>query len=158
MNEASGQRVFSASEGKTYNLDRLTLVFKNALDSEASGYSVCVGTSEPGWSGTRLHRHGFEEWHVQIEGASEWQLGRDRFVLNHGDMVFVPRGVPHGFTAVGTGQGSQLLISSPPGLFEGFIADVISLERGTAPPDARTFQDVCDRYGIEFLDPAGERD
>ena len=97
-------------------LDRLTLTFKRDGGREPCGYSVCTAVADPGWPGARLRtRHVYEEWHIQLEGTGDCQLGDDRFLLAPGDMVYVPSGAPHGFRPAATG-GSQLLISSPPGI------------------------------------------
>jgi quercetin dioxygenase-like cupin family protein len=53
-------------------------------------------------------------------GAQEWRAGP-------GSLVFLPRGVPHGFTATPDGPARTLLINASAG-----FADVIT-ERGTAP-------------------------
>jgi mannose-6-phosphate isomerase-like protein (cupin superfamily) len=144
-------RLFRSGEGTTYLLDRLTLTFKHD-GREACGYSVCIATSEPGWPGARLHRHGYEEWHIQVEGESECRLGDEVRRLGPGDMAYIPSGAPHGVNSTGSGA-RQLLISSPPGLFEGFVKEVVAYQNGPPAPDARQeVARIAAMYGIEFLD------
>ena len=158
---ASASRLFRSGDGETYRLDRLTLTFKHDSGREPCGYSVCTAVADPGWPGARLHRHGYEEWHIQLRGTGDCQLGDDRFLLAPGDMVYVPSGAAHGFRPAATG-GSQLLISSPPGIFEGFVADVVAAQSRPATPDiGRDIQSIAEKYGIEFLtrpgpEPPGE--
>jgi mannose-6-phosphate isomerase-like protein (cupin superfamily) len=142
--------LFRSSEGRTYQLDKLTLIFKHE-GREACGYSVCTAISEPGWPGARLHRHGYEEWHIQVEGESEGLLGDAVHLLRPGDMTYVPSGVPHGFRSTGS-AARQLLISSPPGLFEGFVREVAAYQSSPPAPDARqAVTRIAAKYGIEFL-------
>ena len=113
--------------------------------------SVCTAISEPGWPGARLHRHGYEEWHIQLEGECECLLDDDVQRLGPGDMAYIPSGVPHGFKSIGFGA-RQLLISSPAGLFEGFVQEVVAYQsRPPAPGATQEITRIAAKYGIEFL-------
>jgi quercetin dioxygenase-like cupin family protein len=55
------------------------------------------------------HIHPGEEIIYVVEGALEYQLdGQPPVVLHAGDVLFVPHGVPHKATNVGTGNGAEL--------------------------------------------------
>jgi mannose-6-phosphate isomerase-like protein (cupin superfamily) len=149
----AAMRLYRAGEGTTYRLPGLTLTFKHDGAADPCQYSLCMATSEPRWRGARLHRHNYEEWHIQLEGTGLCQLGDDTFTLAPGDMVYIAPAQPHGFQPSET-AGRQLLVSAPPGLFEGFIAAAVALEADAPTPDrARIFQSICEKYGIEFLGP-----
>jgi mannose-6-phosphate isomerase-like protein (cupin superfamily) len=144
------RNLFRLGEGRTYRLDKLTLAFKHD-GREVCGYSVCTATSEPGWPGARLHRHGYEEWHIQLEGACECRLGDEVHRLGPGDMAYIPSGAPHAIASTG-GGARQLLISSPAGLFEGFVQDVAAYQ--SRPPELDAVGEIARiaaKYEIEFL-------
>ena len=143
--------VFAAEDGRRYTLGKLTMTFKRSGSSDPCKYSVCRAANEPGWTGARLPKHIYEEWHVQLEGVCSGQLGDSDIVLHPGDMVYIPPGVAHGFHPAKT-AGVQLLISAPPGLFERFIADTQAFEAGERPGDS--FDAILQRSGIEFLAPS----
>ena len=69
-----------------------------------------------------------------------------------GDVVFVPRGTPHGFICTGPEVGRQIIISSPGGIFDAMIAEVTMLDTGSptrkASDEAKA---IATKYGLEFL-------
>jgi mannose-6-phosphate isomerase-like protein (cupin superfamily) len=90
--------------------------------------TVCEASGPPG-SGAALHRHAtYDEMHIATEGQHAFQLGEEMLTLEPGDMVFVPSGTPHSIRVVGPGNGSQLIISTPAGIFEAFVAEVAAAE------------------------------
>ena len=143
--------VFAAEDGPRYTLGKLTMTFKRNGSSDPCKYSVCRASYEPGFTGARLHKHIYEEWHIQLDGVCSGQLGDSDIVLHPGDMVYIPPGVAHGFHPAKT-AGVQLLISAPPGLFERFVADTQAFQAGERPGDS--FDGILQRSGIEFLAPS----
>ena len=114
---------FPSGEGRSYRMGRITLTFKSS-DAEA-GYSICETVEGPGITGASPHRHyTYQETHIVIEGEYECRLGSETFVLGPGGMTFAPKGMLHGMRKLGDGVGRQLLISSPAGVFESFVAEV----------------------------------
>ena len=76
--------------------------------------------------------------------------------LGPGDVVFVPRGTPHGFTSMGPEIGRQLIISSPGGIFDAMIAEVAASmidSGGPTRPAAAEGRAIMAKYGLEFLKP-----
>ncbi|HLY90774.1 MAG TPA: cupin domain-containing protein [Acetobacteraceae bacterium] len=56
-----------------------------------------------------IHRHPGEEIIYVLEGTMEYRLqGRPPMTLKTGDVLFVPAGVAHSATNVGTGNASEL--------------------------------------------------
>jgi mannose-6-phosphate isomerase-like protein (cupin superfamily) len=45
-------------------------------------------------------------------------------VLGPGDVMFAPKGTPHSVKSIGPETGRELIISSPGGIFDAFIAEV----------------------------------
>jgi mannose-6-phosphate isomerase-like protein (cupin superfamily) len=155
VTDAAQPRCFRSGDGKTYQLGRMTLTFKTTALDSAGAYTLCE-TIEPPDSGAGLHRHStYDETHVICEGHFECQLGEQRLELGPGDMMFVPKGVPHSVKSLGPETGRELIISSPGGIFDAFIDEVVtSATHGgnpSKPGPATDFRAVAAKYGIEFL-------
>jgi quercetin dioxygenase-like cupin family protein len=141
-------------EGATYTLGRMTLAFKNPKGESEAAFSV-VEALEPTGSGAGCHRHpSYDETFMIIEGHYEFQLGDEKRAAGPGDVIFVPRGVAHGFKVVGPETGRQIVVSAPGGILEGFIKEVseamVDTGAGSAAP-AVDFRGIAARHGIEFI-------
>src|SRR3712207_6755014 len=117
---------FGIGEGTTYRIGQVELAFKSVPGVVQGDYSVCESSSPPPGAGVGLHRHAFDEWHFIIEGRYECQVGDEVRPLAPGEMMFAPGGTPHRLTNLGPGLGRQLVITSPAGVFEAFIAEVVN--------------------------------
>ncbi len=72
--------------------------------------------------------------------------------LGPGDVVFVPRGTPHGFVSTGPEVGRQIIISSPGGIFDAMVAEVTMLDTGSLTRAAsEETRAVATKYELEFL-------
>ncbi len=155
MTIASQPRHFSPGEGKTFKLGRMTLTFKTTAADNDGAYTLCEAIEPPG-SGAGLHRHTtYDETHIICEGRYECQLGDEMLKLGPGDMMFAPRGTPHSVKSIGAETGRELIISSPGGIFDAFIDEVVtSMTESGSPPQhgpATDFRAIAAKYGIEFL-------
>lgn len=142
---------FSIGEGRTYQIGRVRLTFK-PIDGQGD-YSVCESSSPPG-SGSGLHRHPFDEWHVILEGKYECRVGDEIRSLGPCEMMFAAGGVAHALRNLGPGTGRQLAISSPAGRFEAYIAEVVNsqVDSGNpSTPGTPAFRAIALRHGVEFL-------
>ncbi len=145
MANADQKGFFHRGEGRSYQLGRITMIFK--ADDPDAGYSVCETLSHPGGIGASLHRHvTYEETHIVIEGEYEFRLGEEVFRLGPGGMAFMPKGIVHSSTKLNDGIGRQLIVSSPAGVFEAFIA-----EASVAP--SAEFRSIAAKHGVEFVNP-----
>lgn len=155
MTTAAQPRHFHRGEGKTYTLGRIALTFKTGVDDNAGAYTLCEAMEPPG-SGAGLHRHAtYDETHLICEGNYEFQLDEKLLKLGPGDTVWVPRGTAHGIRCIGPETGRELLISSPGGIFDRFIAEVATSMTDSGNPSksdyAIDFRVIAAKYGIEFL-------
>jgi len=153
MSKSAQPRHFSAGEGTAYTLGRITLTFKTTGADNGGAYTLCEAIEPPG-SGAGLHRHPtYDETHFICEGHYECQLGDQMLDLGPGEMMFAPRGTAHSIKSVGPETGRELIISSPGGIFEAFIAEVTRSTTGSpsAPGPATDFKAIAAKYGIEFL-------
>jgi mannose-6-phosphate isomerase-like protein (cupin superfamily) len=152
MESTSRPKHFRPGEGTTYKLGRMSMTFKTTATEGWNAYTLCEAIEPPG-SGAGNHRHPtYDETFVICEGHYDFRLGGSVLKLGPGDVVFVPRGTPHGFVSTGPEVGRQIIISSPGGIFDAMIAEVTMLDTGSptraASDDARA---VATKYGLEFL-------
>ncbi len=143
---------FKPGEGTSYKLGRMHMTFKTTSDKNWNAYTVCEAI-EPPESGAGYHRHPtYDETFIICEGHYDFRLDGKLLQLGPGDIVFVPRGTPHGFISQGPEVGRQIIISSPGGVFDAMIAEVTMLDTGTptqrASDEARA---IAAKYGLEFL-------
>jgi mannose-6-phosphate isomerase-like protein (cupin superfamily) len=143
---------FKPGEGKTFKLGRMRMTFKTTADSSWNAYTVCEAI-EPPESGAGYHRHPtYDETFLICEGHYDFRLDGEFLKLGPGDVVFVPRGTPHGFVSMGPEVGRQIIISSPGGVFDAMIAELSMLDAGSpttkASDEARA---IATKYGLEFL-------
>ena len=145
----SRPRHIAAKAGQTYTLGRLTLAFKvSAVDND--GAYTLVEVIEPPGSGAGLHRHStYDETHIICEGHYECRLGEETLKLGPGEIMVAPRGTPHSIKSLGPETGRELIVSSPGGIFDGFIAEVSGAMAGGVAVD---FKGIAAKYGIEFLE------
>jgi mannose-6-phosphate isomerase-like protein (cupin superfamily) len=143
---------FQPGDGKTFKVGRMTMRFTTSESPGWNAYTVCEAI-EPPESGAGYHRHpSYDETFIICEGHYDFRLNDKLLKLGPGDVVFVPRGTPHGFVSTGPEVGRQIIISSPGGIFDAMVAEVTMLDTGSptrrASEDARA---IAAKYGIEFL-------
>ena len=152
MNSAARPRHFAPGEGTTYKVGRMSMTFKTTSADGWNSYTVCEAI-EPSESGAGHYRHPtYDETFIICEGHYDFRLDGKLLKLGPGDVVFVPRGTPHGFVSTGPEVGRQIIISSPGGVFDAMIAEVTMLDTGSpsrsASDEARA---IAKKYGLEFL-------
>jgi mannose-6-phosphate isomerase-like protein (cupin superfamily) len=150
MAQASG--FFGPGEGKTCRLGNINLTFMNPASSQGD-YSICVTDSAPE-SGAGLHRHPYDEWHVIIEGRYEGHVGDEVRILGPGEAMFAPGGTIHGLKNLGPCIGRQMSITSPAGVFEAMITEVVGAQVDSGNPSragSPGFREITAKYGIEFV-------
>jgi quercetin dioxygenase-like cupin family protein len=81
--------------------------FEASGEQIGANLSIIVVDALPG-SGPRLHRHGYPEVFVVLEGEATFTLGADRRVVRAGEVVVAPPNVPHRFVNSGPGRLRQV--------------------------------------------------
>ncbi len=155
MNDTAPPRHFPPGTGTTYKLGQMTMTFTTTAEHNQGGYTLCEAI-EPPQSGASLHRHPtYDETFIICEENDEFQLDKEMLRLGPGDTVFVPRGTPHSFLSAGPQVGRQIIISSPGGIFDAFIAEVATsmVDSGSPsrPGAAIGLRAIAAKYGMEFL-------
>ena len=124
----------SAGEGRIHGHIQLKGVNSNVLDVKISGkdtdddLAIFEQTSRSPGKGTPLHIHPMQDeiFFVQ-EGEYYFQVGEEKYRLNKGDSIFLPRKVPHAWTQVSE-KGKMTVILQPAGKLESFFVSMAALD------------------------------
>lgn len=88
------------------------------------------------------HTHTTEdEIFYVLQGALTFRCGEDTFEVEDGGFIFLPRGIPHGYTIQSLGDVRLLVVTSPAqegaiGGWGGFVADIETAgELRATPPE-----------------------
>jgi hypothetical protein len=97
--------------------------------------------------------HREDERFLMIVGAARFAIGDDSLDATAGDLVLLPRGIPHDYTI--TSETACLVGMVTPGGFESFFTDLGS-PLSEKHPQANSRSDdllkrVASRYGIEIV-------
>jgi quercetin dioxygenase-like cupin family protein len=76
----------------------------------------------------------------------EVTLNGEVSVLKKGDMVFMPKNIPHGFKAI---KDTTMWVNLAPGGGEKMFVELAELPTG--PPDMKLVSEICGRYGVSFI-------
>lgn len=105
-------------------------------------------------SGPGLHVHTREdEAAFVISGVMTFVVGERRFEAVAGDLVWLPREVPHTFANLGDEPVRALGVTTPAGL-EGMFEEQARYFAGLeGPPDPERIRQIGARYGVRPLGP-----
>ncbi len=84
------------------------------VDLVQSKQMLCgLNCFEPG-QGQKVHAHGGADklYHV-VEGSGEFEVGEEKKVLSVGELLYVPKDVPHGVVNTGPGRLVVLIVIAP---------------------------------------------
>ena len=135
-----------------------TLTINKVTGSHTDGGVTIVDHRVPSGFAPPAHiHHGADEMFYIVEGQFEGFCGDSRWEAGPGDLVFLPRDVPHGFTVSDAGPGRALLVLAPAG-FEQFVAALgePAAERvmpAPSVPDVGRVVELAAAHGIEILPP-----
>ncbi len=132
----------SAGEGWTYHHVGINFTIKAGEIGQGRQLAIiecttCHGEEPPD------HTHPTEdEIFYVLQGALTFRCGEETFELENGGFIFLPRGIPHGYTIRSDGEVRLLVMTAPApedaiGGWGGFVADIEAA--GTlraAPPRA----------------------
>jgi quercetin dioxygenase-like cupin family protein len=127
--DGGGMRPYAlkAGEGWTYHYD-IDFTVKAGELGRGRRVAVVEYTTRTGEE-PPVHTHATEdEIFYVLRGALTFQCGDETFDVGDGGFVFLPRGVPHGYTIRSDGDVRLLAVTSPAqedaaGGWGGFVAD-----------------------------------
>ncbi|MDJ0702191.1 MAG: cupin domain-containing protein [Leptolyngbyaceae cyanobacterium MO_188.B28] len=138
-----------AEAGAAWNIFGLEIVGKVMSQQTNGQYAVVVSTT-PADGGPPLHVHQHEdELFYVLEGVYEFRFGDETIVANRGDLVHLPRLIPHSFRNVGAEPGVMINTITPGG-FEHFFVEIDQLPKDQ-PLDRQQVVDIAAGYGLQFL-------
>ncbi|AYB35134.1 cupin domain-containing protein [Chryseolinea soli] len=89
-----------------------------------------------------------DEVYKVIEGEVEFSVGDKTSLLKSGDVIFLPRNIPHTWKVVGTSNAKVHLDIFPAGL-ENMFEELGKLPVG--PPNLLQVAAICGRYNVKFV-------
>jgi quercetin dioxygenase-like cupin family protein len=137
-----------------------TLTLTKVMGSATTGnLDIVDHRVPPGYAPPRhIHRDSDEVFYL-LEGHLDVRCGDDRWQAGPGSLVYLPRGIPHGFVAADDGPARTLLINAPAGFGDlivalGDAAPALDMPTPDAPmPAPERVAAESERFGIT---PAGD--
>lgn len=125
---------------------------------DSGGVMTVIDMLLPRGFGPPLHRHDVEDELFHVTAGELWvSCAQQEQVLGVGGTVWLPKGLPHQFQAVGDGPTRMLQISTP-AQFEDFARQLgAPMDHAGLPEpveiDPAKVAEVCAEYQIEILGP-----
>jgi quercetin dioxygenase-like cupin family protein len=95
-----------------------------------------------------IHRDCAETFYV-IEGVFRFEVGAEPATATAGTLVFVPKGVPHTYTNVGTTDGRLLFWFNPAARMAAYFEELAMLSPGSRSD--RAIDEIAARHGVEMV-------
>lgn len=144
----TNHKIQLAGQGKSLNVLGDSQTIKITGKDTGGLFTIVENYNEPG-IGIPMHVHENEDeiFHI-IEGEMEFETQGETTILKKGDLIFLPRKIPHAFRVVGTQKAKAVVTIMPSGIEEMFEA---LSELPAGPPDFQKVTEICNSYGIHFL-------
>lgn len=151
-----GNERATAGFGPAYWVDNELITIMTAGRETNHAFALMEDVTAP-HGGPPLHVHSREdEAFYVVEGRFLFRRGDQELTATPGMCVVLPRGVPHSYANIGSGQGKLLVIAIPAGL-DDFFAEVGQFGMGPGfPPSEEQLEELtaaAARYGIEIIGP-----
>jgi quercetin dioxygenase-like cupin family protein len=120
----------------------------------AGAAMVGSGLLPPHTAGPPLHVHANEDEGFYVcSGVLTAQFGDQRLELNAGEVVWLPRGVPHAFANLSDEPTAIVSLVVPGGLSEMFREQDAYLSGVEGEPDPAVLAEISVRYGVQPVGP-----
>lgn len=135
--------------GTTWNIFGLEIVGKVMSEQTNGKYAVVISTT-PSEGGPPLHVHQHEdEMFYVLEGTYEFRFGEETMIATKGDLIHLPRYIPHSFSNIGSEPGVMINTITPGG-FEQFFEEINQLPKDE-PLNRQQVAEIASQYGLSFL-------
>jgi mannose-6-phosphate isomerase-like protein (cupin superfamily) len=124
--------VLSPGAGRSYDMGRISAVFKADGEETRSGYSISEWWLEPHTQGPGAHSHEEDDVFYILEGTLSVLIGDQWIEAPKGAFVLVPGGTTHDFENRGPVRAG-LLNFSYPGDFEQHMPGIVEWFRDHPP-------------------------
>jgi quercetin dioxygenase-like cupin family protein len=135
---------------------RVVVAVRADSQMTGGGYSLIEDFVAPGL-GAPLHVHSREDEAIYvIAGELEVTVAETRRLAKPGDVVHMPRGIPHGFLNASDRPARVLIVFSPGGFERGFLEIGKPVGSEETPPtltpqDMQRMREVAERYGAKWV-------
>ena len=135
--------------GTTWKIFGLEIVGKVMSEQTSGKYAVVISTTPPeGGPPLHVHQHEDEMFYV-LEGTYEFRFGNETVIATKGDLIHLPRYIPHSYSNIGSKPG-VILNTITPGGFEQFFEEINQLPKDK-PLNRQQVAEIASRYGLRFL-------
>lgn len=93
------------------------------------------------------HEH-FDELAYGLEGTMTFTVDGKTVELSQGQSLFIPRGIPHGFTNLGQQTAKALAVATPGLIGPGYFKDIAEIVNAGGPPDIERMKLVFKKHGL----------
>jgi len=102
-------------------------------------------------SGPVRHVHHREdEWYYVLSGNFVFEAGDNKYNLQQGESIWLPRGIPHLWANTGDAEGN-LILACQPGGFEKFFDELGKVPAGQM--NASKMAEIMAKYGMTYIGP-----
>jgi len=153
----TGGFVMAADEGQAFWFLN-TLTINKVRSDDSQGQLSIVDHRVPAGFAPPPHIHqASDEALLVLDGQFEGFCGDQAWRAGPGSLVYLPHGIPHGFSVSAAGPGRIIVVVSPGG-FDQFVAAVGEPARDLrlpepVPPDPALITRLAAAHGIEILPP-----
>jgi len=146
--------VVRAGEGEQHTVAGLTFIFKSLGQETAGGAFIWVAQSTPGtFIPPHLHRVEDELIYV-VDGELQATIGEETYDVMAGDLVKMPKGVPHAVRMSDTVPTKTLWTAVPAGKMESFFRALSALPPDR-PPDPELIRRISLEHDMEPVEHEG---
>jgi mannose-6-phosphate isomerase-like protein (cupin superfamily) len=146
--------VLAPGAGQTIRFLETLMTVKAGAEETGNAFTLLEWTAPAGFAPPPHTHHAEDEAFFILEGSMVVTCGGTSWEAATGAFVFLPRGVPHGFTVTGETPLRGLQLTVPAG-FERFIAEAGEpIESATSPvptaPDIEKLLTAAAKHHIEI--------
>jgi mannose-6-phosphate isomerase-like protein (cupin superfamily) len=149
-----------STQGKTYRARGFLCTFKLLASDTNGAFTLSEASNAPN-TGVPPHiQHLEDEAFIVLEGSYSFQVGDQTLQCGPGEVIYVPRGVPHALANTGSETARMLILQAPGGIHEQYFAeawepieDPSHLPPEGGPPDFGKITAAAQRHGIEMVSP-----
>lgn len=151
--QSTGTRVIAPGAGESLRVMGDLITFKLLARDTGGAFTMFEGLVNPG-AIEPVHFHPAEdETFYVLEGVLTFLVGEAWREAPAGTVVYVPRGVVHGFRNEAATPARVLCIDVPGGLHEGLFAALSELQPPASPEEGAALVALARRHGTEILPP-----
>jgi quercetin dioxygenase-like cupin family protein len=153
----TGGFVLAADEGQAFWFLNTLTINKIGSDDTEGRLSVVDHRVPPGFAPPPHIHLASDEALLIVDGELEGFCGDQKWQAGPGSLVFMPRGIPHGFTLSEASPGRIIIVVSPGG-FDQFVAAASEPAQALrlpepVPPDPAVITQIAAAHGIQILPP-----